>query len=95
MRKKLGAYARYAATSTPLYGVVDPIVLFVAKNLRRLRTIAVELKAQGVRARVIFSLVSVMDQSNVLNAAYALPSDILDAPTVADMRVLFSRTLLP
>ncbi len=95
VKKKLAVYARHAQLGTSLYGTRDPLVVLVVESLRRARNVARCLAAERVQARVVFALRSMLDESNVLGAAYALPQDLLAAPTETDLSKIFSRRLLP
>lgn len=95
VRHKLAAYARHASLRTPLYGVRDPLVVLVVPGLRRAKNIARAMGAVHVEARVVFALAPLLNETNVLGAAYALPADLAGAPADLDAAVLFIRRLLP
>lgn len=95
VKKKLAVYAGHAAIGTSLYGVRDPLVVLVVESLRRARNVARCLAAERVHARVVFALRSMLDENNVLGAAFALPQDLLAAPAETDLSKLFTRRLLP
>ena len=95
VRHKLTTYARHAALSTSLYGVINPLVALVVPGLRRARNIARALSDARVETRVVFSLFSLLTETNVLAAAYALPSDLVAAGPEAVATEIFQRRLLP
>lgn len=95
VRHKFATYARHAQLGTALYGIQNPLVVFVTTGLRRARNIARALQAARVDVRVVFALRSLTNETNVLAAAYAFPSDLVAAAPDARDRDVFSRRLLP
>lgn len=95
VRHKLRRYADAAATHTPLYGIVDPLIVFVVPSERRARSLAERIVAERVSARVVLALTPNLSDANVLGVAYARPEDVALPSRAGDVRGAFCLSLLP